>query len=116
MKKPWWVDRKGTRVAVDITTADTHTLVAAAAGKTVRLLRYSLTAGAAGAGTFVFKSSTAGNITGLRNISNDGALGEVFTGGEECTEGEALQIVTTGSAPDLDGDVWYEIISTGDSV
>jgi hypothetical protein len=114
MKKPWWVDRRGTRVAVAIVSATTTTLVAAVAGKTVRILRYSLTAGAAGAGTFVFKSSTAGNITGLRNIPNDGALGEVFTGGEECTEGEALEIVTTGT--DLDGDVWYEIVSTGATV
>jgi len=112
MKKPWWVDRRGTRVAV-ATGAATVELVAAAAGKTVRILRYSLTAGAAGAGTFIFKSNTTA-ITGFRNVPNDGALGEVFTGGEECAEGEALNLVSTSS--DLDGDVWYEIVSTGATV
>tara|TARA_R110002020_G_scaffold387415_1_gene598084 strand:- start:201 stop:533 length:333 start_codon:yes stop_codon:yes gene_type:complete len=109
MAKPWFADRKGTRVAVNITSATTTAVVAASGTVKYRLLRYSLTAGAAGAGTFQFKSNTTA-ITGIRNIPNDGALGEVFTGGEDCTAGEALNLITTGTAPDLDGDVWYETV------
>ena len=106
MAKPWFADRKGIRVAI---AAGSETVAVVAASGTVqyRLLRYSLTAGAAGAGTFQFKSGSTA-ITGIRNIPNDGALGEVFTGGEACTAGEALNLVSTSS--DLDGDVWYETI------
>lgn len=105
--KPWFRWRRGKKVVVN-SGAATVEIVAADSTKRYRLLRLVL-GNTGGAATIQFKSDTTA-ITGIYDLANPDLFVYDFIGGENCTTGEALNLVITGVSAAVKGDIWYEEI------
>lgn len=103
--------RLGTRVAFDQSTAADHTVVAASAGKIIRVLGWKLTIAAAV--NLTWKTSLPaplpnGNISGVYVFGSGGVDEPILP--FQCYEtesGEAL-ILSLSGAVRVSGDIWYE--------
>lgn len=96
-------------VRLDATADGTNTVVAAVAGKSVRVIAYAFTASAAGSVTF---QNTAGSPA-VAAVFNLGANGGVSYGGPtpafETAKGTGL-VISNGTGVDTTGHLTYQLV------